>query len=84
MVRCGPREEIMDPPEKTLARAERHVREGEERVARQLAIIEEMDRDNHPKAAAMAREVLVTLQTILDLMRGHHLRMERETRGPGA
>ena len=72
----------MDPPEDALARAERHVREGEERVARQLAIVEEMDRDDHPEAAAMAREVLATLRSTLDLMRGH-LRTEREARGLG-
>ena len=72
----------MDPPEDPLAMAERHVREGEVRVARQLVIIEEMDRDNHPEAAAMGRVVLVTLQATLDLMRGH-LRMEREARGLG-
>ena len=70
----------MDPPEDALTTAERHVREGKARVARQLAIIEEMDRDNRPAAAATAREVLTTLRATLDLMRGH-LRMEREARG---
>jgi hypothetical protein len=72
----------MNPPEDPLAMAERHVREGEVRVARQLVIIEEMDRDNHPEAAAMGRVVLVTLQATLDLMR-RHLRTEREARGLG-
>ena len=69
----------MAPPEDSLAMAERHVREGEERVARQIAIVEEMDRDNHPQAAAMARVVLATLQATLALMRGHL----REARGLG-
>lgn len=53
--------------EDALAQAERHVREGEQRVARQLAIIEEMRRDNHPSAEAVAREVLVTLGHSLGL-----------------
>jgi hypothetical protein len=67
----------MDPPEDVLATAERHVREGEKRVARQIVIIEEMDRDNHPEAAAMARVVLVTLQNTLSLMRGTSARSAR-------
>ena len=72
----------MIAPEDVLAMAERHVPEGEERVARQIVIIEEMDRDNHLQAVATARVVLGTLRTTLDLMR-EHLRMEREARGLG-
>ncbi|MBL6459469.1 hypothetical protein JMJ55_29595 [Belnapia sp. T6] len=70
----------MDPPEDALAMAERHVREGEGRVARQIAIVEQMNGDNRPEAAAAARTLLVTLETTLDLMR-EHLRIEREARG---
>ncbi|MBL6081856.1 hypothetical protein JMJ56_28120 [Belnapia sp. T18] len=66
----------MNPPEDPLAMAERHVRECEQRVARQLLIIEEMDRDNH-RDATMARKLLVALETTLDLMR-EHLRLKRE------
>lgn len=78
---AGGRQGGMDRPEDTLARAERRVREGEERVARQIATVEEMDRDNHPRAAAQARKVLATLERALELARDH-LRMERERRGP--
>ncbi|WP_207537653.1 hypothetical protein [Sabulicella rubraurantiaca] len=70
----------MDPHEDALAMAERHVREGEERVARQRAIIEEMERDNHPKAAEIGRSTLQVLLSTLELMRGH-LRIERERHG---
>ena len=70
----------MDPPEDALARAERHVREAEGHVAHLLAIIEELDRDNHPEAAGRARKVLVTLRRSLELSRAH-LRRERERRG---
>ena len=70
----------MDEPEDPLAQAERHVREGEEHVARQAAIIDELDRDNHPAAAARARKVLQTLRESLELARGH-LRLERQARG---
>ncbi|MBV8096558.1 MAG: hypothetical protein JO110_25615 [Acetobacteraceae bacterium] len=66
--------------EDALARAERHVREAERHVARLAEIVDEMDRDHHPHAAAMARTLLATLQESLQLMR-EHLRLERQTRG---
>lgn len=71
----------MSPPEDPRALAERHVREGEARVARQLVLIEELERDNHPEAAAVARAVLATLQTTLGLMRDH-LRTEQGAPDP--
>jgi hypothetical protein len=58
------------------ARAERHVREGEARVARQIVLIEKLKRDGHPRAAEEASMLLVTLQTSLELFRDH-LRIER-------
>ncbi len=72
----------MDSPRDAPAMASRHVREGVERIARQHAIIDEMDRNNHPEAAAMAKMVLATLQAPLDLMR-ERLRMECEAVGIG-
>ncbi|MBX6745165.1 MAG: hypothetical protein IRY87_24285 [Acetobacteraceae bacterium] len=72
----------MDQPEDALAQAERHVREAEGHIAHQLRIIEELDRDDHPRAAAMAREVLRTLQRSLELAR-EHLRLEQEARDHG-
>lgn len=62
---------MSEQPEDPIAMAERHIREGEARVARQLGVIEELDRDNHPEAAATAREMLAALQHTLDLMREH-------------
>jgi hypothetical protein len=41
-----------------------------------------LGRDNHPRAAAEAREVLATLRRSLELARGH-LHMVREARGIG-
>jgi hypothetical protein len=35
-----------------LVRAERHVRDAERRIARFIIIIEELDTDRHPRAAA--------------------------------
>ncbi|MDO9712490.1 hypothetical protein [Paracraurococcus lichenis] len=69
-------------PENALTQAERHVREGEKRVARQISIIEELDRDNHPEAAARARAMLETLRETLELARAH-VQRARETRGLG-
>lgn len=69
-------------PEDALARAARHVAEGEARVARQAAIVAEMERDNHLQAAAQARQVLATPQETLTLeLWREHLRLERAARG---
>jgi hypothetical protein len=61
----------MSSQETPLEQAQRHVLEGEQRVARQRAIIEEMDRDEHPAVAAQARHVLETLEETLRLSRQH-------------
>ncbi|WP_207540697.1 hypothetical protein [Sabulicella rubraurantiaca] len=66
--------------EDSLAQAERHVREGEERVTRQRAIVEELERDNHPEAAALGRATLETFLATLEQMR-EHLRLERKRYG---
>jgi hypothetical protein len=54
-----------------MEQAQRHVLEGEERVTRQRAIIEKMDRDEHPTVAAAARRVLETMEETLRLSRWH-------------
>ena len=72
----------MGRSEDALTQAERHVREAEGRVAHLRAIIEELDRDGHPEAAARARAVLATLRRSLELAR-ERLRLEREARGLG-
>jgi hypothetical protein len=52
-----------------LAQAERHVREGEERVARQLAYIRELEMHRELPMAEQARLLLVTKQHSLKLAR---------------
>ena len=59
--------------------ATRHVMEGEERVARQEAILAKLVRDGHERAAEQARQVLETLRETLELSR-EHLNREREKR----
>ena len=58
--------------------AERHVREAEARIARQREIIVEMDRDKHPQAAKVGRELLNTLLQSLDVAKQHVERLKRE------
>jgi hypothetical protein len=60
--------------------ARRHVREGTERVARQEAIVDMLDRDIlfRPQAA-LAREILATLQTSLDLMNSRLQAIEEQS-----
>jgi hypothetical protein len=48
---------LIDRDETLLEMVERQIAECEARIARQKAIIEEMDRDNHPNAAATGRRV---------------------------
>ncbi|MBV9198564.1 MAG: hypothetical protein JO320_04565 [Alphaproteobacteria bacterium] len=63
-----------------MPRAERHVREAEERIARQHEIIAELDRDGHQRMAAKARQLLAAFQQTLDLAH-HHVRRERREKG---
>ena len=49
----------------------RHVREAEGHVARQEALIQELDRDGHIELAVEVRELLATLKTSLRLAQEH-------------
>lgn len=61
----------MDPRETALQQAARHVIEGEARVARQRAIIEELVRDGHENAAIRAEGVLTNLLDTIRLAQEH-------------
>lgn len=52
-------------PSPPLEAADRHVREGEERVARQRALIAELERDTHPALLPVARALLAELEAAL-------------------
>jgi hypothetical protein len=77
------------PPEDLLAMAQRHIREGEARVARQEEIIAILRRDGHAAAAARGEAVLVQMRRALDLSRRHLefelrlLRTRRDHAGAG-
>lgn len=64
----------MTNPNDHLALAERHVREGEQRVAQQIARIEQLAADGHDTTGA--EKFLETLMQSLALMR-QHLQLER-------
>jgi hypothetical protein len=68
--------------EDPLAQAERHVREGEERVARQTALVARMTaRRLDPTEAEL---ILGRLRTSLRLQRDHLIRLARDRRPPAA
>jgi hypothetical protein len=69
---------VSDHPETLLEMAGRHVCEGVMRVVRQEEIVAALDRDiNYRSQAALAREILVSLNSSLNLMK-HHLRSIEE------
>ena len=72
----------MESAEDPVAMAERHVREGEARIARQERIIAEMARDDHPEAERMGRVVLQQFQRTLELMREHLEALRLASRQP--
>ena len=57
----------MPNAETALEMCARHVREGEQRVARQEEIVLKMDRYDHPEAAARARLILDTMRVTLQM-----------------
>ena len=70
----------MDNPETSLEAAQRHVQEGKERVARQRAIVEEMERDRHIQAAAKARRIMATMEASLRLAQQHLDRLQKASK----
>jgi hypothetical protein len=70
----------MSQSEDALAQAERHVREAEERVARQATLVEELERTGHERASDEARKLLASFEKTLDVAR-QHLAIERNAHG---
>ena len=59
------------PAESVLEMAARHVREGEEHIAKQRALIAELERDGHDNMLPAARELLATFEQTLATHREH-------------
>ena len=70
---------MIDRPETVLEMARRHVREGEARLTRQIAIVAKLERDSHTEAA-LATKVLETIRLSLDMWEGHLSRLERRSK----
>jgi hypothetical protein len=68
------------PMEDRLSMAQRHVAEGEDRIARQEVLIAKLDRHGHAELTVEARALLTTLQTSLRLVREHLSLIESESR----
>jgi hypothetical protein len=62
---------MSDRPETPLEMARRHVREGEKRLARQTALVAEMDGFGHHEMAALGREILENIRSALEFQRDH-------------
>ncbi len=71
---------MQDRGETLLQLAQRHVLEGEDRIARQRTLIETMERDHHLETAATARGILATMEESLRLAK-QHLEAERLKQG---
>ena len=70
---------LMDvPAESPFEMAERHIREGEEHVAKQKALIVELERDGHDNMLPAARELLALFEQTLATHR-EHAAVERRT-----
>ena len=64
--------------ETTIEMARRHVREGEARVARQIALVDELRADGHERAVATAEGLLIQLKVALASQREHLRLLEAE------
>jgi hypothetical protein len=71
---------LIDRPETVLEMARRHVLEGDERLARQIAIVAKLERDKHTEVAALATEVLETIRVSLDMSKRHLGDLERRSK----
>ena len=68
----------MKSAESPLEQTRRHVTEGEQRIARQETLIEELEQDGHANLLPAARELLAQLQSAQQLGREHLQREERK------
>ena len=56
------------------------VREGQERLARQIALVTKLERANHTDAAALGSKVLEAIRLSLDMSKRHLSRLERRAK----
>ncbi len=73
----------MEPVENPLEQVQRHIVEGEQRIAKQEALIKELERDGHENMLPAAREFLAQMRAIQQQSREHLQREEREAGAGG-
>ena len=61
----------MIAPRPVLEMARRHLLEGEERLARQVALVAKLERASHIDAAALGSKVLEVIRLSLDVSKRH-------------
>ena len=71
----------MESSESPLEQAQRHVTEGEQRIAKQKTLIEELKRDGHEDMLPAAHELLAQMQTVQRLGNEHLQREKLEAEG---
>jgi hypothetical protein len=71
---------VIDRPETVLEMARRHVLEGEERLARQVALVAKFESANHTDAAALGSKVLEAIRLSLDMSKRHLSRLETRSK----
>ena len=71
---------VSDHAETELEMARRHVREGEERLARQAAMVAALEGANHIAAAALGRQLLETIRSSLGATKRHLQQIEGRSR----
>jgi hypothetical protein len=71
---------VIDRPETVLEMARRHVLEGEERLARQIALVAKLERDNHTEAAVLGSKVLGAIRLSLDMSKRHLRNLESRSK----
>jgi len=71
---------VIDRRETVLEMARRHVLEGEERLARQVALVAKLERASHTDAAALGIKVLEVVRLSLDMSKRHLSRLETRSK----
>ena len=71
---------MAQPVESLLEMARRHVREGEQRVARLETLVADLDRAGHADSVALGLTALETVRTSLREMRRHLREIEAKAK----
>jgi hypothetical protein len=71
---------VTERRETELEMAQRHVREDDQRLARQIDIVAQLERRKFHEAAALAKRVLKNMHVTLDMARRHLEAIEKRSK----